>query len=56
MLYSFLAHAFKKKKRIIKGPDSMNGSYLGPRFHEGDIKKELKKIGANFKLLDEKQS
>ena len=31
----------------------MNGSYLGPRFHERDIKKELKKIGANFKLLDE---
>ena len=43
-----------KKKRIIKGPDSMNGSYLGPKFNEKDIKKELKKIGANFKLLDEK--
>ena len=32
----------------------MNGSYLGPKFNERDIKKELKKIGANFKLLDEK--
>ena len=47
-------HMHLKKKRIIKRQDSMNGSYLGPKFHERDIKKELKKIGANFKLLDEK--
>ena len=47
-------HMHLKKKRIIKGPDSMNGSYLGPRFHERVIKKELNRIGAKFKLLDEK--
>ena len=32
----------------------MKGSYLGPEFSQSQIEKELKSIGANFKILDYK--
>ncbi|MEK9742193.1 MAG: carbamoyltransferase [Pelagibacteraceae bacterium] len=35
--------------------DSMNGSYLGPKFSNESIKKSLTTIGANFKELKEEE-
>ena len=31
----------------------MRGSYLGPEYSQQEIEKKLKKIGANFKTLEE---
>ncbi len=41
-------------RKIIKSYDSMNGSYLGPKFNEDDIEKHLIKLGAKFKKYDDK--
>jgi len=40
-------------KEKINKKDSMNGSYLGPKFSNENIKKSLTTIGANFKELKE---
>ena len=42
-----------KKNRTINDNDSMRGSYLGPEYSQQEIEKKLKKIGANFKILEE---
>ena len=41
-------------RQIIKSNDSMNGSYLGPKFNENDIEKSLIKLGAKFHKYDDK--
>ena len=46
-------HHELKKKRSINLIDSMKGSYLGPKFDNEDIKKELKILNANFKEYKE---
>ena len=41
---------FKKDRLSTK--DEMQGSYLGPNYSQHEIENELKKIEANFKILD----
>ena len=43
----------KGKKRIVDKNDSMQGSFLGPEYDQSQIESELKKIGANFIVLNE---
>ncbi len=41
-------------KRVLKtNEDFMKGSFLGPKFSDEEIEKELKIFGANFRYLDE---
>ena len=42
-----------KNKRSINPTDDMNGSYLGPKFENNFIEKELKELKANFKKFKE---
>ena len=42
-------------KRKISKTDSMNGSYLGPKFSDDQVEDELKNCGANFKKLTSDQ-
>jgi carbamoyltransferase len=42
-------HQELKKKRIVNSTDTMKGSYLGPKFENNIIEKELKVLNANFK-------
>ena len=44
----------KKERKILK-PDSMKGSYLGPEIKQNEVERELKEIGANFKILNENE-
>ena len=44
----------KKERQIVK-PDSMKGSYLGPEIQQNEVERELKEIGANFKILNESE-
>ena len=39
--------------RNIDTNDSMKGSYLGPEYIQSEIEEDLKKLGANFKVLEE---
>ena len=41
-----------KTRQTSKLIDNMNGSYLGPKFNEKEIEKNLNKLGANFKKYD----
>ena len=50
-----LWHKELKKVRNISSADSMQGSYLGPRFEQGEIEKKLKNMGAVFKKLSEEE-
>ena len=45
----------KGKKRIVDKDDSMQGSFLGPEYDQSQIESELKKIGANFIVLNENE-
>ena len=49
-----LWHIEDKNSRTVNKKDDMKGSYLGPEFSQKKIEEELKKIGANFKILDDK--
>ena len=40
------------KKRVVNNKDDMKGSYLGCKFTQNEIEKELKSLGANFKTYD----
>ena len=42
-------HQELRQKRVIDSSDSMKGSYLGPRFENAIIEKELISFNANFK-------
>ena len=46
-------HLELKNERNINPNDNMNGSYLGPKFKNNIIEKELKSLGANFKKYRE---
>ena len=41
------------KKRLVRSTDSMRGSFLGPRFENSAIEKELTSLNANFKKYSE---
>ena len=47
-----LWHIEHGNKRTINLNDDMQGSYLGTEFSQDEIEKELKSIGANFKILE----
>jgi len=42
-------------KRSVNSNDKMKGSYLGTEFTQDEIKKELKKAGANFEIFQYKE-
>ena len=42
-------------KRSVNSNDNMKGSYLGTEFTQDEIKKELKKAGANFEIFQYKE-
>ena len=52
--FAFWHQEISKPRQIIKPNDSMNGSYLGPKFEEDEIEKSLKKLGAKFHRYDDK--
>ena len=41
--------------RNVNKNDDMSGSYLGPEFSEDEIEKELKRLGAKYKKLNENE-
>ena len=47
---AFYYQELDNKRKILK-TDSMNGSYLGPKFTDDQVEYELKNCGANFKKL-----
>ncbi len=51
---AFYYQELDNKRKILK-TDSMNGSYLGPRFSDDQVEYELKNCGANFKKLTSDQ-
>ena len=46
-----LWHIEQKNKRIVNLNDDMKGSYLGTKFTQDEIEKELKLAGANYETL-----
>lgn len=47
-------YLFKGQPReLIPGKDAMRGSYLGPKFAQKDIEKQLRDAGARFHVLDD---
>ena len=48
-----LWHIEQKEPRKINPNDSMQGSYLGPEYAQGEIEKELEKIGAVYQVKTE---
>lgn len=46
-------HQYLGKGRCTNGSDHMQGSYLGPRFGESEIKQYLDSIGARYQRLDD---
>ena len=51
---AFYYQELDNKRKILK-TDSMNGSYLGPRFTDYQVESELKSCGANYKKLTSDQ-
>ncbi len=51
---AFYYQQLDNKRKILK-TDSMNGSYLGPKFSDDQVEDELKNCGANFKKLTSDQ-
>jgi carbamoyltransferase len=47
---AFYYQELDNKRKILK-TDSMNGSYLGPKFSNDQVEDELKSAGANYKKL-----
>ena len=48
-------HQYLDQKRIIKTPDSMQGTFLGPDFSNSEIISYLKKIKASFQHLNDEE-
>jgi carbamoyltransferase len=48
-------HQALENPRKINVNDSMKGSYLGPRFKNSEIEKELSSLGVSFKKYDEEE-
>ena len=51
---AFYYQELDNKRKILK-TDSMNGSYLGPKYSDDQVEDELKNCGANFKKLTSDQ-
>jgi carbamoyltransferase len=51
---AFYYQELDNKRKILK-TDSMNGSYLGPKFTDDEVERELKNCGAKFKKLTSDQ-
>jgi carbamoyltransferase len=48
-------HLYKGQPRHINGAiDAMQGSYLGPAFEQKDIEARLARVGARFRVLDDR--
>ncbi len=48
-------HLYKGQPRRINGAiDNMQGSFLGPEYDQKDIEARLAKVGARFKVVDDK--
>tara|TARA_B100001057_G_scaffold207855_1_gene208520 strand:- start:1188 stop:3026 length:1839 start_codon:yes stop_codon:yes gene_type:complete len=45
----------QKNPRNINDDDDMSGSYLGPEYSQTEIEKQLKRLGAKFKILSESE-
>jgi len=45
----------KNERLVVKGSDSMKGSFLGPEFTNSEIKSELDRLGANYEFINEDQ-
>lgn len=45
-------HIFEGLKRIIKKPDSMQGSFLGPEYGEKEITKVLRRAKAEYQYIE----
>ncbi len=50
-----LWHLDQKNPRNINNQDDMSGSYLGPEYSQVEIEKELNRLGAKFKILNESE-
>ncbi|MDC3100289.1 carbamoyltransferase [Candidatus Pelagibacter sp.] len=48
-------HIDQKNPRNINKQDDMSGSYLGPEYSQAEIEKELNRLGAKFKILNESE-
>ena len=48
-------HIYKNNKRVIKKPDSMQGSFLGPKYSNSQINYLLKKNKIKFKHLNNEE-
>ena len=46
-------HIEKNNERTVNPLDNMSGSYLGPQYSQDEIEKDLRHLGANFKVLSE---
>ena len=50
-----LWHLDQKNSRNINNQDDMSGSFLGPEYSQEEIEKELNRLGAKFKTLNESE-
>jgi len=46
-------HEYHDKPRQVNGHDAMQGSYLGPRYQENEIRAQLDAQGAVYEVLDD---
>ncbi|MGD8617675.1 MAG: carbamoyltransferase [Gammaproteobacteria bacterium] len=46
-------HSYHEKPRSVNGHDRMQGSYLGPRYGDDEIRAQLDRLGAVYEPLDE---
>ncbi len=46
-------HEYMDKPREIQVPDAAKGSYLGPKFSNGQITKYLDKVGASYEKIED---
>ena len=46
----FTNYQLLQRERVVEKQDSMKGSFLGPKFNNGQISKYLKSVNASFKL------
>jgi carbamoyltransferase len=42
-------------RTVEPGKDGMKGAYLGPRFEQGEVERQLRAAGASFRVLDDRE-
>ncbi len=42
----------KGERKVVRGKDSMKGSYLGPEYSDAEIERQINSVGAKFEKLD----